>query len=128
MTFNKNLSSIVSGFDVGAQYCFWTCSAMKQKIGDTALIVGWSPWGLNIGAGFATRSIQLSNVSVGFSGPFARAEVNYMLGDHFKALGAAQYTTMANSAKTVTHMTFQLGVGFDFGENVYSTARKNSGN
>lgn len=126
MTFSSNISSIVSGIDVGAQYCFFTCSAMKQKIAGEALVVSWAPWGVQVGAGFSQRSVQLSNVSVGFSGPFAKAEVNYMLGDRFKVLGTTQYTMMINSSKTLNHLTFQLGLGFDFGENIYESAARPS--
>lgn len=126
MTFSKSLSSIVSGFDIGASYCFFTCTAMKQKLGNSALIVSWSPWGLQVGTGFAQRSIQLSNVSVGFAGPYFKAQGNYMLGDRFKALATIQYTTMSNLSKSITQMTFQLGVGFDFGENVYEAARRSN--
>jgi hypothetical protein len=122
--FNPNFSSLVSGVDVGAQYCFWTCSAMKQKIADSALVVSWNPWGVQVGAGFSQRSFQLSNQSIGFSGPFGKVEGNYMLGDRFKVLGTAQYTIMMNSSRTLSHMTFQVGLGFDFGENVYETARR----
>lgn len=124
MTFNGKLSSVVSGFDIGATYCFFTCSAMRQKLGDAALVVSWSPWGVQLGAGFAQRSIQLSSVSVGFSGPYLKAETNYMLGDRFKLLGTIQYSTLSNSTKSLTQTTLQLGVGFDFGENVYDSVRK----
>ena len=99
---------------------------MKQKIAGEALIVSWAPWGVQVGAGFSQRSVQLSNVSVGFSGPFAKAEVNYMLGDRFKVLGTTQYTMMINSSKTLNHLTFQLGLGFDFGENIYESAARPS--
>jgi len=124
MTFSGSLSSIVSGFDLGASYCFFTCSAMKQKLSDAGLVVAWSPWGIQLGAGFAARSIQLANASVGFSGPYLKAVGNYMLGDRFKVLGAVQYTTMSNASKGITQMTFQAGVGFDFGENVYDSVHK----
>ena len=124
MTVSGNLSSIVSGFDVGGTYCFLNCSAMKQKLGDTALVVTWSPWGVQLGAGFAQRSVSLSNVSVGFSGPYGKVEVNYMLADRFKLLGTGQFTSMSNSTKTITQTTLQIGVGFDFGENVYEAARR----
>lgn len=126
MTFNGKLSSVVSGFDIGASYCFFTCSAMRQKLGDAALAVTWSPWGVQLGLGFAQRSIQLSNLSVGFAGPYGKVEVNYMLGDRFKALGAVQYSTLANSTKSLTQMTMQFGFGFDFGENVYNSVQKRS--
>jgi len=128
MTLSGNLSSIVSGFDVGGTYCFLNCSAMKQKLGDTALVVTWSPWGIQLGAGFAQRSVALSNVSVGFSGPYGKVEVNYMLADRFKLLGAAQLNSLSNSTKSITQTTLQLGVGFDFGENVYEAARRSRSN
>ena len=124
MSLSGSLSSIVSGLDIGATYCFFTCSAMKQKLADAGLVVAWSPWGLQVGTGFSTRSIQLSNASVGFSGPYFLVEPSYMLSDRFKVLGAAQYTMMANGTKSITQMTFQAGVGFDFGENVYDSVRK----
>jgi len=124
MTLSGSLTSIVSGFDLGASYCFFTCSAMKQKLSDAGLVVSWSPWGVQLGTGFAARSIQLANASVGFSGPYIKAVVNYMLADRFKILGAAQYTTMSNASKSITQMTFQAGVGFDFGENVYDSVHK----
>jgi hypothetical protein len=124
MTLSGSLSSVVSGFDIGATYCFWVCSAMRQKLGDAALVVSWSPWGLQLGAGFAQRSVSLSTVSVGFAGPYGKAEVNYMLGDRLKILGSAQYTSMSNSTKSISQITYQLGLGFDFGENVYNSARK----
>ncbi len=120
----SNISSIVSGIDVGAQYCFLTCSAMKQKISDSAMIVSWNPWGVQLGAGFAQRTFQLQNQNVSFSGPYGKAEVSYMLGDRFKAIGAGQYTIMVNNSRTLSHLTFQVGLGFDFGENVYEAARR----
>lgn len=128
MTLSGSLSSVVSGFDIGATYCLWVCSAMKQKLGDSALVVAWSPWGLQLGAGFAQRSVSLSTVSVGFAGPYGKAEVNYMLGDRFKILASAQYTSMSNSTKSISQITYQLGLGFDFGENVYNSTRKNPSN
>ena len=124
MTLSGSLTSIVSGFDIGASYCFFTCSAMKQKLSDAGLVVSWSPWGVQLGVGFAARSIQLSNASVGFSGPYIKAVGNYMLGDRFKILAATQYTTMSNASKAITQLTFQAGVGFDFGENVYDSVHK----
>lgn len=128
LTYSGGLSSVVSGFDIGGAYCFFSCSAMKQKLGDSALIVSWSPWGLQFGAGFAQRSILLSNQSVGFSGPYLKAEGNYMLGDRFKLLGTAQYSSMSNLEKNITQFTIQLGIGFDFGENVYNSVRKGVSN
>ena len=124
MTSGKNLSSIVSGFDIGGTYCFFTCSAIRQKLSDAALVVSWSPWGVQFGAGFAQRSVSLSSVSVGFSGPYFKIEPSYMIGDRLKILGALQYTTMSNSTKSITQTTMQLGLGFDFGENVYNSVRK----
>jgi hypothetical protein len=122
--FRTNLSSLVSGVDVGVQYCFWTCSAMKQKISDSALVVSWNPWGVQVGAGFSQRSFQVATQSVGFSGPYFRGEANYMLGDRFKLIGAAQYNIMINSSRSLSHVTIQAGLGFDFGENVYEAARR----
>jgi hypothetical protein len=124
LTVNSNLSSVVSGFDVGITYCFWECSAMKQKLSNSALVVSWSNWGLQVGAGFAQRSVMLDTLSVGYSGPFVRLEANYMTGDRFKILGATQYTTMSNSDRKLSHITFQLGVGLDFGENVYEASKR----
>jgi len=125
LTFNtSNLSSVVSGFDVGMSYCFWVCSAMKQKFSNSAMVVSWSNWGLQLGVGFSQRAVMLSTLSVGYSGPFMKAEANYMLGDRFKILGSSQYTTMSNSDRKLSHVTFQLGVGLDFGENVYDASKR----
>ena len=46
-----------------------------------------------------------------------------MLGDRFKILGSSQYTTMSNSDRKLSHVTFQLGVGLDFGENDYDASK-----
>ncbi len=97
---------------------------MKQKLSNSALVVSWSNWGLQVGAGFAQRSVMLDTLSVGYSGPFVRLEANYMTGDRFKILGATQYTTMSNSDRKLSHITFQLGVGLDFGENVYEASKR----
>lgn len=121
-TFN----SIVSGVDIGAQYCFFTCTAMKQKIGNAATVVSWAPWGVQIGAGLSQRSFLVKNASVGFSGPFMKLEANYMLGDKFKVLGASQFNYMINGSRILTHLTIQLGLGFDFGENVFGASSRPS--
>ncbi len=124
LTFKGNLSSVVSGFDVGMTYCFWVCSAIKEKMSDTAQAVSWSNWGLQIGAGFAQRSVMLDTLSVGYSGPFVKSEVNYMLADRFKLLSAVQYTSMSNNDRKLSHLTFQIGVGLDFGENVFEASKR----
>jgi hypothetical protein len=123
MSFSPALSSLVSGIDIGAQYCFLTCSAMKQRVADSATVVSWNPWGIQVGAGFAQRTFQLQQ-NISYSGPFGKVEVNYMLGDRFKVLGSSQYTYMVNASKTLSHITYQIGLGFDFGENVFEAARR----
>jgi hypothetical protein len=110
--------------DIGAQYCFFNCTAMKQRIGQEATVVSWAPWGLQLGAGLSQRSFIVQTNSIGFSGPFAKVEANYMIGDRFKVLGAGQYNYMLNGSKILTHFTFQLGLGFDFGENVFGAANR----
>jgi hypothetical protein len=122
----QTFNSIVSGVDIGAQYCFFNCTAMKQRIGNTATVVSWAPWGIQIGAGLSQRSFLVKTASVGFSGPFVKLETNYMLGDKFKILGASQFNYMINGSNILTHLTIQLGLGFDFGENVFSASNRPS--
>ena len=80
----STFNSIVSGVDVGGQYCFFNCTAMKQKIGSAATVVSWAPWGIQLGAGLSQRSFLVKTSSIGFSGPFMKIEANYMIGDKFK--------------------------------------------
>src|SRR5690606_32248602 len=115
LTTTGGASSIVSGFDVGAQYCFMSCAMEKQTLSDVTTLTYWSPFGVQVGGGFAQRSIQLSNATVAFSGPFGRVEGSYMISERFKVLVSAQYNMLANADRTVTQMTFLAGVGFDFG-------------
>lgn len=67
---------------------------------------------------------MLETLSVGYSGPFVKAEANYMLGDRYKILGSSQFTTMSNNDRKLSHFTLQLGVGLDFGENVYDASKR----
>jgi len=124
MSWSGSLTSISSGIDIGASYCFFSCTAMKQKLADSGLAVSWSPWGVLLGAGFSERTFDLSNATVGFAGPYGKAVLTFMLSDHFKLLSAAQISAVTNGSNALTVMTLQLGVGFDFGENVYNSIHK----
>jgi hypothetical protein len=108
------VSSFVNGFDVGAQYCLFSCGAVRRQVGDVVEIVEHSRIGLALGAGLAQRAFQLTTSTLSFSGPFFKLETNYFWSDRFRLLGAAQVTTLSNSANSLSFHTLSIGLGLDW--------------
>ena len=112
---SSGFGSLASGFDFGVQYCFFSCAVEQKNLSDVLSVTEYSRFGLRIGAGLGQRSFQATSATIGYSGPYYRAEMNYFLNNRWKALAAFEGASFSNVATTLSLQTFTLGIGFDFG-------------
>ena len=112
---SSGFGSLASGFDFGVQYCFFSCAVEIKNLSDVLSVTEYSRLGLRIGAGLGQRSFQATSATIGYSGPYYRAELNYFLNNRWKALAAFEGASFSNVATTLSLQTFTLGIGFDFG-------------
>ncbi|MBC7691201.1 MAG: hypothetical protein H7222_05480 [Methylotenera sp.] len=108
------IGSFVNGFDIGVQYCLFSCEAVTRQVGDLVTIREHSNFGLAVGAGLGQRAFQLTTQSIGFSGPFFRLEGNYFWSETLKILAAIQHNSLSNGASNLKFQSFSLGIGLDW--------------
>lgn len=111
----SGFSTIISGFDFGANYCFGSCVAETRSFGDVMSMTQSNPWGVRVGLGLSQRSFQLASSTVGFSGLFERIEGNYYFKKNWKWLFGIQNSTIVNAGNSINYFSASGGIGIDFG-------------
>ncbi len=109
------IRSIISGVDVGVNYCFFSCVTELRSMNGLIQVTERDRFGILLGVGFAERFIQLPEAAANFSGTFERIQGNYFIDQDKKILMEVQNASLVNGVNSITSFTIMLGIGFLLG-------------
>jgi hypothetical protein len=115
----KNFGSgaLISGFDIGAGYCFLDCYSFSKFYKDTIEVIEAPIWSINLSLGISQRFFHLSTQTLVFTGPYGKIFIEKNLDSVWKLnLGYEQFF-LSNVNNSLTIGNILTGVSFSFGAN-----------